>query len=330
MVLENKYTWYEICDRVIDKAKIKENLHEFKKWFISKEYLGYLFDPLLYHRAFLIQRSLYNDYDHFTVVCGMEGCGKSTFALQLCGVVSPTFGIQHICYEPEKLFKVLEVAKRGDSLLLDEGALFLFSRDAMSMNNKQITKLFTIFRQMNLHICICIPNFWMLESYIRDHRVKTLVHVIHRSHYVAYTGDSIKIISHVGRDKKSFNGIRVQNGTFWDGYFRKEFPKFGHLTEEMYREEKLAIAKKFVAELISDGVTLAVQKPELITTSDAARILGMKTETMNRRIKRGDIKGQQIGKLYYINREELSRISGGKLIKTAKENGGVNIGKHEL
>jgi excisionase family DNA binding protein len=47
---------------------------------------------------------------------------------------------------------------------------------------------------------------------------------------------------------------------------------------------------------------------ELLTTAEAAKILRMRSDTLSRKIKRGEIPAVKIGKIWLINRETLDAM----------------------
>ena len=78
--------------------------------------------------------------------------------------------------------------------VLDEGNLFLFSRESMSDSNRNMVKLFALMRQRNACIILNVPNFFTVDSYVRDHRVGTLNYLHARGKYQCFVRKAIKII----------------------------------------------------------------------------------------------------------------------------------------
>ena len=67
--------------------------------------------------------------------------------LQIMAVIDPTFHSNRIMYEALNFIEYLKTCKAGQAVQLDEGNIFLFSRQAMSASNVNIVKLFTMVRQ---------------------------------------------------------------------------------------------------------------------------------------------------------------------------------------
>ena len=308
--LEDRYSWEEIAERFCIQAQVpQKNQEDFKAWFLSKQALGVRFDAITYHRAYNTQRSLKDDYDHFTVICGSEGSGKSTFAANYCAVVSPTFCMKNVCFVKNDLLQALETAKRGDSLILDEGALFLFSRESMSLDNRIVTKLFTLFRQLNLHVCICMPNFWMIDSFIRDHRVKTLFRIPKRGDLTLYAEQAIRILSKEGAKYKGFDGIKLPYGTFTMGYYNAGMPNINDFNDDNYRKFKAETLQAFIKE-IKQGTENVSQ--DLFDVKYVSKKMGISEAAIRERLRDGQIKAKKVGSSWFVGKEELERLIKGE------------------
>jgi len=303
----NKQTWEEIVDHILTKTNRHKDI-EFKEWLESKEDLKYCLDPITYKYVHNIKKELDDDNDHVTVIVGREGVGKSRLALIICAITSPTFSMLHVCYKPEHLYKAIRESKPGDTILIDEGGLFLFSRDSMASDTKFIVKLFTIVRQKNIHFVICIPNFWILDSVIRDHRVKTLINAFERGSFEAFTGLAIKIISKTGAQFKTINNDatkRIRPGQRWRGHWIKDIPKINDLTEEKYLRFKKEVMDEFIEEL--EAQEQEKQNPKqskYIKVKDVAAKLGCTKDTVVARIKDGSLIGKKLGARFYVDREK--------------------------
>jgi len=302
----NKKTWNEIVEHVLTKTNKLKDV-EFKEWLETKESLNYCLDPITYKYLHNIKKELEDDNDHLTVIVGMEGSGKSRLALNYSAVTSPTFSMLHVCYKPDHLYKAIKESNPGDTILIDEGGLFLFSRDAMGSDTKSIVKLFTIVRQKNIHFVICIPNFWILDSVIRDHRVKTLINVFERGSFEAFTGLAIKIISKTGAKFKTINRDatkKIRSNQRWHGHWIKDIPDINDITEEKYLRFKKEVMDEFIEEL--EAKEEEKQKPQeskYIRSSEVIKRMGCDRNTIMRRIEDGTIKGKKLGGRWFIDRE---------------------------
>lgn len=294
----SKMDWCDVVDHVEKKLKFGA---KFKEWMLSRESVGYHFDYLLWGRAYAISRELEKDNDHISVIAGMEGSGKSTMATQLCSVVSPNFQIKNICFELPNFLKQLRDAKAGDSFQLDEGAMFLFSREAMSRDNRITTKLLTVIRQKNLHICVCIPNFFIIDSYVRDHRVKTLLQVKSRGLYKGHIGTAIKLVSKYGAKNKNVFEAKIPNGSYWDGRFNKTFPL--NIDMDEYRKYKA----KHLDSFLKDITKSYGGEPRFVPLKEVKHLFTKKGSSLYDWLKSGEIKAEKMGGSWVIDRKSLEK-----------------------
>ena len=281
-------------------------------------------DPFLYLYAYKVRKKLNDDYDHITVITGKEGTGKSTFANKLACLVSPGIGINHVCYKPLDLVAAMETASKGDTIWIDEGALFLFSREAMGKNNKMLIKLLTISRQLNIHLMICIPNFYIIDTYIREHRVSSLFHIKRRGRYRYFAENVINLVSVYGKKSKNVlsKDITIKKG-FLDGDFNKYWVETPDLTEEEYivrktlnmnehlEELRIEMAEQGEHETGNGG--LAAKKPVetskgYVDLTTFAKFTSLTRDTIKRCVQNGSIKGRRIGTKYLVSREEMDMV----------------------
>ncbi len=224
--LDELYTWEELYERFAKRFPKKSKKHGFKKWFMDNKADGKLFDDVMIARCFTIYLDMLKlDKDHFLLVTGGEGLGKSTLAIQLGSWIDPNFVLENLCFSPEEYIKRLKTIKKGGCLILDEGGVMLFSRETMSVNNVLMTKIFMLQRQKNVSVILCCPSFWDIDAYLRRHRVNTMIRIYKQGHYMGYLPKALRIINEVGYRKKPLTMIKLPSESFWHGTFRKIFPK---------------------------------------------------------------------------------------------------------
>ncbi|MAF36864.1 hypothetical protein CL622_07135, partial [archaeon] len=280
---------WEGCIESIMKGGKSKNPN-FKKWLLQKDMGNYLFDAGLHLKTFNIQKSINNDdRDHFIVVCGKEGTGKSTLALQIACMLDPTFNLDRVCFKMIDFIKGMKETKPGQTFILDEGNLFLFSREAMSEDNKFMLKLFALMRQKNLCVIICVPNFFTLDSYIRDHRVDSLLYCHSKSKYIGYTGKAIKIISNQGSRYKQVAGHKIPGGSFWVGYWNKFIPNYNDITEKSYRQHKGDHFAEFLDEMESSVQNRNVRGGKWLTMKQTKNLLPLSEKNIRRLGEKGTI-----------------------------------------
>ena len=115
-----------------------------------------------------------NDWDWPVVVTGLEGTGKSAFALNLACDLDD--GIEtnlkeHIIWDLDDDFISKIIHSKPSAFVLDEAGVDLFSRDFMKEKTKEIIRLVILMRQFNHVPIIVLPKLKWLDSYLRDHRV---------------------------------------------------------------------------------------------------------------------------------------------------------------
>lgn len=304
--LTDDYSWKQLADKVMIEASIKSN--RFKKWFMGKEKLGGLFfNSFWYYRLYNIRKALMlEDGDHFICIAGKEGTGKSTLGNQSAAVLSKNFQLKHICYRPLDFIKGIRYSEPGDTFILDEGNLFLFSRESMKDDNKWMVKLFALMRQRNLCVIICVPNFFTLDSYVRNHRVDTLIYLHRKGQFTCFKGKAIRIISKEGSKFKNIAGIKVPYGTFFRGHFNREFPRINDVSIEAYRAHKGENFDLFLDE-VEEAIRKRDEQPEWLSISQAKKIVPLNEDTYIKKIKSGELKGKKIGGKYFIDRIALLR-----------------------
>lgn len=188
----------------------------------------------------------------------------------------------------------------AESLVLDEGTELL-SREAMNITNRILTKTFFIQRALRFLVAVNCPNFFMLDSVIRNHRTRTLIEVLSRGKYKCIVGKGIKTVAREGKLSKDVNNVGLRKGEFFHGYFVKEFPKF--MDRVIYEQHKMESIRD-VLEQMKDDV---VQK-KMIAAGKTAKEIGCTPLTITSMIKRGDVDGKMIGGKYYLTRKAHDKL----------------------
>lgn len=220
-------------DKYVEWLKSKENLADGKPLFGAKTY-AICYN--IYHKIKVANKSS----DHFTVICGLEGSGKSTLAAQMGSVVSETLNRNSILYEPADFLQAILDSKKGDSIIIDEGVLFLFSRKALAKDNVEVTKTFQLMRVKRLHIIICIPRFKNIDSEVRQHRCDNLIDIRVAGQYRVITRKGIQyLINYYPKVKNQIRDVRIKQSEWFDDYNSMRFPSVNNLNWEVYQEDKI-------------------------------------------------------------------------------------------
>lgn len=320
MILENEYSWEEIGELFADRIEKTEFIskdrwkrHEFLEWFKIREKIGVRFDWRLVARAYTIWQNMQNEHDHFTVVVGKEGFGKSTLAIQFSAWIAPNTDIDDILFnmpnyvkklqDISKDFKKNKKEKNDKSLLIDEGGISLFSREALSRSNKVLAKTFMVQRFLTVHVGICIPYYWILDKLIRKHRIDTLIILKSRGKYKAVVGKGIKIINKLGAkdEDKPLIALPIPYGLFWEGHFSKKFPKT--ISKIKYENHKFKHIRQFL-----DDAKLEADTVKMIKVSQLERDFGIKRDTIIAEIHNGKIEGRKIGNQWFITKKAYEKL----------------------
>ena len=196
---------------------------------------GFPMEPKLRQNLDIIKDSVLNyNNDWFMVIDGANSLGKTTKSFQVALYLDPNFNISKVCFTPEQFLKVIEIAKKGDAIILDE-AIMLFSRSAMSEWNKKVIIAMSQIRSKNLFIIFNLPSIFNLDSNLTLWRCQLLLHCWSPSfgkkgHFKAYFQKEIKTLYLLG---KKYYSYRKPNPNFM-GTFSSCFI----LNEKEYEKKK--------------------------------------------------------------------------------------------
>jgi energy-coupling factor transporter ATP-binding protein EcfA2 len=169
------------------------------------------------------------NYDGFVLIVGREGFGKSTLAMQLAMYVDPTFNLNRVVFTAEQFLEEVEIAEKYQAIVFDETMGYLSSRGAMSKFNKTLIKVMSEMRSKNLFVFLCIPNFFMMDWYVAQHRTTGLLYVRKRGVFSSYDYPTKKKLY---REGKRYHSYHIPPNFF--GKFVKYFP----LDIEKYEAKK--------------------------------------------------------------------------------------------
>jgi excisionase family DNA binding protein len=252
---------------------------------------------LLRYLELLKNRAFYHDYDYFIVITGKERRGKTTLEAQvLYYMTNGGCSSKNICMDAEEFTSFFAEVEKGSCVSLDEGGTNLNSREAMTQMNKSLTKAFMVSGIKNCGVIVCIPSFFLLDSYIRNHRVDVLIHIPKRGKFKAYSHRRAKMISLKGAKTQNMNvGIRPNDV----GWFPKKWPD--ETLEKEYREKEAKYKTAYLKDLKSN-------LEGYMTTISFARSTGYNLRTIYRWIKAKKIKFKKVGKRWFIPKSEADRI----------------------
>ena len=138
------------------------------------------------------------NWDCCFIITGTEGSGKSTLSFVL-GQYLTNMGLtlDNIANGSDDAIAKLQSLPDGSVLILDEAELLFASRDTMTKEQKQLTKIFMIIRQKRMVLILVTPSFFDLSKYIAVERSRFLIRVytdsqLNRGNF-AYWGTKSKI-----------------------------------------------------------------------------------------------------------------------------------------
>ena len=247
------------------------------------------------------KRINYYDYDSFIVVCGKERRGKSTLAAQLGDYISNyKLTNEQICEDINSFLKALKDAHKGDVIIFDEAGTNLFSREAMTSINRILVKAFMISGLKNVCIILCIPSFFLLDSYIRNHRIDLLFYIPRRGKFKVYSSRRAKLISLLGAKTQSINVTKAN----LKGWFLKQYP------ERLEKEFRIR-ERKFKFDYIKD---IRRDIDGYYKVYKFAEITGLAVANIYELIRRKKLIAKKIGQRWFIPKTEAEKI-----IKELKE-----------
>ena len=112
--------------------------------------------------------------DFIIVISGFRGVGKSTLQARFIqelmgdGILTEEGFKRHFIYSRRELDKKLEEFKEDEPICVDEGINLLFKREFQNRDQNIIIKKFNTYRDKHFVIFLLLPNFWDLDSSIRN------------------------------------------------------------------------------------------------------------------------------------------------------------------
>jgi len=190
------------------------------------------------------------DHDWVWIIDGMEGSGKSVFAMQLAKVLDPSFCIERVAMTPSEFTKAVMRASKGQAIVFDEGFTGLSSRSSLSEINRLIISLCMEMRQKNLFVLIVMPTIFMLDRYIALFRAKGLFHIYtkegNRGRWVYFNNKSKKLLYIYGKKLFSYAKPRSRfRGRFVDQYVIDELAYRKKKREALIKKSRTTRAETF-------------------------------------------------------------------------------------
>ena len=192
--------------------------------------------------------------DYCIVVSGRERTGKSTFAAMIGDYIAEgKLKIDNICLTPREFVKAVNNSKGGDVVIFDEAGTGLLSRESMSKGNRILVQMMQVIGCKYNCTILCIPDFRMIDSYIRKGRVDLHFQIYRKGHYKAYNRRLMEVLL----DSKA--GYKVKPSA--SGAFKDAFPA---RLRDKYKAKELKMKMLFVKNLYTQMEQMEQQqkKPE--------------------------------------------------------------------
>ncbi len=141
-----------------------------------------------------IKKLINKEYDFLQVVDGRlkTGVGKSTLALFSARYVDQNFGIEKIAFaDIKQILRLVRRASAGDSIVIDEGGILLFSRSWRSREAIIFNKTLMMARAKRVFLQVVIPSVFYLDKYVRQ-SLHALVSVKKRGYADYYAGKELR------------------------------------------------------------------------------------------------------------------------------------------
>jgi hypothetical protein len=187
----------------------------------------YTHDWPLWMALKVIEKGLEKEYDFVLIVSGDTGTGKSNLGLHLVEAWQKMRGkpindklIEQVNVDKQKWLEKFKDLKPLDINVFDEGASGLGSKQYMERFSKTLEMLFQVIRYKRFLTVIIVPNFFRLNKFFREDRLRGLLYVSKRGEYKFYTRKRIITLCQKNAKWSTKNMYVVPPA------FRGKFPKY--------------------------------------------------------------------------------------------------------
>lgn len=232
-------SWKYIVGKILIRTG-QTNNNAFRAWLMSKEYLGLQFDANMYLYCYKVYKKILNkDDDHLTIIEGLEGVGKSTFAAKIAAVISPSFNLFNITNTYKHVVNNWKKNRPNDSMVYDEASSLFFNRNSYVRDNKDLIEAFMQIRGKRINHILCVTNYYYIDEYIRKHRVDYIISMADRYHYKFIHKDAVPTLNEQKHAyKKSVQKVKLATHLFNYGYIKNGFPTINDVNEKTYKALK--------------------------------------------------------------------------------------------
>lgn len=262
-----------------------------------------------------IKKRVRKDFDLVTAITGEEGIGKSVFAIELAKECDPNFTLEKnelITPNVEKMKEKITQLPQYSCIIADEAIRILYKQQWYTKAQIYLNQLFSLCRQENKIVLLCIPRFMDINSYFRTWRIKFWVNILERGTAVLFGKDWSQFCKepwHLDENQKMIEQHRkrmsyeleTKIGLLSKLHGYSGVIQFDDLDEET-KNQYLEVKKKSSYE---DLEKIVEEKPMGLRFLKQRIALGILTKFLNE-IK---ITQTEIGKVTGIPQETLSKLS---------------------
>lgn len=230
------------------------------------------------------------DKDHVVIIEGSERIGKSSLAIQICQAFDKNFTLENIAWDSPQLKKLVYGLPKHSAILADEGVSMFFSRESMRAENRDAVRLLSIMGERNNLLAICVTRLNMMDKYITEGRISTLVRITKRGRYKFYSPKKIKTLSY----NKTMRKWKYPAANYAESYTLPEDKEFW----KAYKKLKV----EYNTEAMNPG------DEGLLTRKDAAVYAGRKPPTINLWVRNGKLKPVNVKGRNFYPKDQLDKI----------------------
>lgn len=243
-----------------------------------------------------IKQGMETQFDYVLVVSGPSGVGKSKWTLHFIELWFAMIGkeldkktITHINVDRNKWLKKFKDMEAYDINVFDEAAIGLSNKQWMERFAKTLEMLFDVVRYKRFLSVIVIPNFFRLNKFFREDRLRGLVWIDKRGQYKYYTRERIVKLSNLNERRfikrmDLTQPIHLKSFTDYNGYLSKDYDKMKNIGVDEILDKVIEMnkeKKKYKTLYENNMDKVKKLKEEGLTQRDMAKKLGVSLGTIN-------------------------------------------------
>lgn len=213
----------------------------------------------------LKKRIMTEDYDAVMYLVAPPGYGKSTNSFLCARFMDPTFDASRIIFnynqfktflnDASKVYHKITTAQKenkdvvnplkGKVYVVDEGVYMFYSGDSSSKQGKDLQKLFSVIRALNLILIVNSTNFRKISKGVKEDRVSALIKIPTKGYMYFYSKKKVSEIrimdEYIKFPKHNFydrSGYISKDCEFWKDYLMMKSQFLVDVTTEEAKPNK--------------------------------------------------------------------------------------------